>query len=291
MPSPEDTIRLAKILGISNEEAGLKADISKKDSKGTSSVSPLDSRSAKNKRYRESCNKNRRYKVKAIAYATQPVSFISCGIMESEPGVTIVAFDESKPRDQTAGSSSYCAFEMHTTGFGSRMMAKLGYVDATRDTTTNQVGAIEQQKKPNLKLLIAKAMERVRKDDVITIQVRNDQLVHLQIWLQMKSVAWKLQLSIDICALVMLACNCKHEGVQEQAALAVFASALLRAIFFIECNWISLCNDYKDTTSANMNRISVMHDVAKNEIEKMLIQMVEAELEIKKKNGKYKKEF
>ncbi|GJU48447.1 retrovirus-related pol polyprotein from transposon TNT 1-94 [Tanacetum coccineum] len=31
--------------------------------------------------------------------------------------------------------------------------------------------------------------------------------------------------------------------------------------------------------------------VAKNEIEKMLIQMVEAELEIKKKNGKYKKEF
>ncbi|GJZ48409.1 Appr-1-p processing enzyme family protein [Tanacetum coccineum] len=62
---------------------------------------------------------------------------------------------------------------------------------------------------------------------------------------------WKLQLSIDICALTMLACNCKHGGVQEQAAPAVFASALLRAIFFLERNWISLCNDYKDTTLAN----------------------------------------
>ncbi|GJY98641.1 G-patch domain-containing protein [Tanacetum coccineum] len=129
MPSPEDTIRIAKILGISNEAAGLKADISPKDSKGTSGVSPLDSRSAKNKSYRESRSKNRRDKGKATTYATQPVSFISCGIMESEPGVAIVAVDESKPRDQTAGSSSYCAFEMHTTGFGSRMMAKMGYVD------------------------------------------------------------------------------------------------------------------------------------------------------------------
>ncbi|GKA64663.1 G-patch domain-containing protein [Tanacetum coccineum] len=129
MPSPEDTIRLVKILEISNEEAGLKADISKKYSKGTSGVSPLDSRSAKNKSYRESHNKNRRDKGKSTMYATQPVSFISCGIMESEPGVTIVAVDESKPRDQTAGSSSYCAFKMHTTGFGSRMMAKMGYVD------------------------------------------------------------------------------------------------------------------------------------------------------------------
>ncbi|GKD38802.1 hypothetical protein Tco_1259009 [Tanacetum coccineum] len=132
MPSPEDTICLAKILGISPEEAGLKADISKKDSKRTSGVSLLDSRSAKNKSYRGSRNNSRRDKGKATAYATQPVSFISCGIRESEPGVTIVTVDESKPRDQTAGSLSYCAFEMHTTGFGSRMMAKMGYVNGNR---------------------------------------------------------------------------------------------------------------------------------------------------------------
>ncbi|GKF84325.1 hypothetical protein Tco_0249223, partial [Tanacetum coccineum] len=89
------------ILGISNEEAGLKVDISKKDSKGTSGVSPLDSMSAKNK---------------SIVNHTTRIEDIKA----KQPRVTIVAVDESKPRDQTAGSSSYS---------GSRMMAKLGYID------------------------------------------------------------------------------------------------------------------------------------------------------------------
>ncbi|GJX24296.1 hypothetical protein Tco_0228741 [Tanacetum coccineum] len=96
---------------------GLKVDISKEDWKETSSVSPLESRSAKNKSYRESHKKNRRDEDKATTYATQAVSFILCGIMESEPGVTIIVVDESKPIDQTVGSSSYCAFKMHTTSF------------------------------------------------------------------------------------------------------------------------------------------------------------------------------
>ncbi|GJW50472.1 G-patch domain-containing protein [Tanacetum coccineum] len=117
-----------QLLGISNEEAGLKVDISKEDWKETSGVSPLESRSAKNKSYRESHKKNRRDEDKATTYATQAVSFILCGIMESEPGVTIIVVDESKPIDQTVGSSSYCAFKMHTTCFGLRMMAKMGYV-------------------------------------------------------------------------------------------------------------------------------------------------------------------
>ncbi|GJZ89954.1 hypothetical protein Tco_0661881 [Tanacetum coccineum] len=97
-----DLKKINSLLGISNEEAGLKADISKKYSKETSGVSPLDSRSAKNKSYRESRKKNKRDKDKATAYATQPVSFISCDIMESEPGVTIIAVDESKPIDQVS---------------------------------------------------------------------------------------------------------------------------------------------------------------------------------------------
>ncbi|GKB21396.1 HSP70 nucleotide exchange factor FES1, partial [Tanacetum coccineum] len=41
MPSPEDKIRLANLLGISNEEAGLKAGISKNDSKETSGILSL----------------------------------------------------------------------------------------------------------------------------------------------------------------------------------------------------------------------------------------------------------
>ncbi|KAF5776475.1 putative G-patch domain-containing protein [Helianthus annuus] len=49
--------------------------------------------------------------------------------MEPEPNMTTLPIDKPKPRDQTAGSSSYGAFENHTTGFGSRMMEKMGHVD------------------------------------------------------------------------------------------------------------------------------------------------------------------
>lgn len=101
---------------------------SKKASKGTAGLSPLDSRLTKSKSGGES-SKKRREKEKTVTYAAQPVSFISCGNMEPELDVTTLAIDESKPREQTASSSTYGAFEMHTTGFGSRMLAKMGYVD------------------------------------------------------------------------------------------------------------------------------------------------------------------
>lgn len=93
-------------------------------------MSQLDSRLTKSKSCSEQIKKKKIDKdTKTGTYATQPVSFISHGNMEPEPVVTTIAVDEPKPRDQTAGSSSYGAFEMHTTGFGSRMMAKMGYVD------------------------------------------------------------------------------------------------------------------------------------------------------------------
>nr|XP_043626833.1 uncharacterized protein LOC122598306 isoform X2 [Erigeron canadensis] len=137
MPSSDDRVRLEKLIGVSNEEADfsvnttpftkMSSNKSKKASKGTSGLSPLDSRLTKSKTFSESSKKKRRENDKTDTYATQPVSFISSGKMESELEVTPI--DESKLRPQTASSSSYGAFEMHTTGFGSRMMAKMGYVD------------------------------------------------------------------------------------------------------------------------------------------------------------------
>lgn len=103
---------------------------SKKASKGTTGLSPLDSRSTKSKISCESNKKKRRDKDKTSTYVAQPVSFISCGNMASEPvAAATVVIDDSKPKDENALPPSYGAFEMRTTGFGSRMMEKMGYVD------------------------------------------------------------------------------------------------------------------------------------------------------------------
>ncbi|MFS8007720.1 hypothetical protein Hanom_Chr14g01264371 [Helianthus anomalus] len=52
--------------------------------------------------------------------------------MEPEPNVTTLPVDEPKLRDQTASSSSYGAFKNHITGFGSGLIAKIGYVDGNK---------------------------------------------------------------------------------------------------------------------------------------------------------------
>ncbi|KAD2394254.1 hypothetical protein E3N88_41231 [Mikania micrantha] len=139
MPSSTDRIRLEKAckiqfgdadLTVNNMSSGkMAANRSKIASKGNTGLSQLDTTLTKSKTSGESSNNKKREKDKHVAYATQPVSFISSGNMEPEPDVTTLVVNESKPRDQTATSSSYGAFEMHTTGFGSKMMAKMGYVD------------------------------------------------------------------------------------------------------------------------------------------------------------------
>lgn len=68
-----------------------------------------------------------------IAYAAQPMSFVSSGIMHSETEIRTLNMMEtdysSHDKKGVASSSSYGAFELHTTGFGSKMMAKMGYVE------------------------------------------------------------------------------------------------------------------------------------------------------------------
>ncbi|KAC9164490.1 hypothetical protein E3N88_46277 [Mikania micrantha] len=77
-----------------------------------------------------SSKKKRRDKDKTGSYAAQPVSFVSSGHMVSEPEKSTVGDHQTSSNNKSvAHSSSYGAFEMHTTGFGSRMMAKMGYVD------------------------------------------------------------------------------------------------------------------------------------------------------------------
>ncbi|KVH88733.1 G-patch domain-containing protein, partial [Cynara cardunculus var. scolymus] len=142
MPSSSDRLRLEKLLGVDDEANDMTVNkvASNRSKKGTTRangfMSPLESKSAKTMTPGESSKKKRRDKDKIGSYAAQPVSFISSGNMVSERAETIAVIEEPKSTDQTlssikpvVNSSSYGAFEMHTTGFGSRMMAKMGYVD------------------------------------------------------------------------------------------------------------------------------------------------------------------
>ncbi|PWA40059.1 G-patch domain-containing protein [Artemisia annua] len=130
MPSSSDRVRLEKLLGIDDDEGDDMKPV-KTPSNRTKKVglSPVDSKSAKNKTSVESSKKKRRDKDKTGSYAAQPVSFISSGNMVTEPAKTDVVDQCLSNNKPVANSSSYGAFEMHTTGFGSKMMAKMGYVD------------------------------------------------------------------------------------------------------------------------------------------------------------------
>lgn len=63
------------------------------------------------------------------SYANQPVSFVSSGLINSETlQVTVVDAEETNRKGVTS-SANIGSFEEHTTGFGSKMMAKMGYTE------------------------------------------------------------------------------------------------------------------------------------------------------------------
>jgi hypothetical protein len=71
----------------------------------------------------------------AASYASQPMDFVSSGVMSAaavlaETVVTETAVGESVKRQGGASmavSEHFGRFEKHTTGFGSRMMARMGF--------------------------------------------------------------------------------------------------------------------------------------------------------------------
>lgn len=79
----------------------------------------------------EASEKNR--SGKKGTYANQPVSFVSSGAMQSgaveNKAVDSQEIDEHGKNKGIVGSASFGSFEVHTKGFGSRMMAKMGFVE------------------------------------------------------------------------------------------------------------------------------------------------------------------
>ena len=70
---------------------------------------------------------------KKVAYANQPMSFVSSGILQSDSveirTVDALEINETCESKGTVSSTQIGAFEVHTKGFGSKMMAKMGYVE------------------------------------------------------------------------------------------------------------------------------------------------------------------
>ncbi|KAK8602038.1 hypothetical protein V6N13_058301 [Hibiscus sabdariffa] len=138
MPSSSDKLRLEKLIGADDEDADFAVnegfDMRASDAGRTrakKAAKGSGSKKASSSNIGESSERKR--SGKKVSYASQPVSFVSSGIMVSET-------DEVRTTDPEGTSESYeqkgivrsaqfGAFEVHTKGFGSKMMAKMGFVE------------------------------------------------------------------------------------------------------------------------------------------------------------------
>lgn len=132
MPSASDKLRIEKLIGAGDEDYDFAVSGGVKGKSGS-----LDRKkakdSAKKRTTREERERNKGNGKKS-SYADQPVSFVSSGIIDSEiaVGKTSCEKEAKQVAETTPGTSNGAdigAFEVHTRGFGSKMMAKMGFID------------------------------------------------------------------------------------------------------------------------------------------------------------------
>ncbi|KAJ6296218.1 hypothetical protein OIU78_024122 [Salix suchowensis] len=120
MPSASDKLRLEKLIGSADDNA----DFVVNEGSRTKSVSADRNRNKKSPRGSGGRN---------LLFANQPVSFVSSGVMQSGVVETITVdsqeINETGENKDASSSSKFGAFEVHTTGFGSKMMAKMGFIE------------------------------------------------------------------------------------------------------------------------------------------------------------------
>ncbi|KAK8916695.1 Zinc finger CCCH domain-containing protein 18 [Platanthera zijinensis] len=143
LPSLKEKDRLDKLLGLGDEEENFvvssgripKGRTRGPKRHGSTPVSKPGAEarhSAPSKLAKSSVSGERKQSARR-SYAEQPVSFVSCGIMQNDYIVetaesSLVGIKEVAGVTETS-SSKLGAFEMHTKGFGSRMLSKMGFVE------------------------------------------------------------------------------------------------------------------------------------------------------------------
>ncbi|KAJ1697920.1 hypothetical protein LUZ63_006432 [Rhynchospora breviuscula] len=130
LPSPVDQVRLDKLLGVNHDDGDFAiVDVKNKTKSCRPTKGSLAERPKSNK---SSGRKNTSGKQKAgkTTFAEKPVAFVSSGTMLGD-SITkkIVMETVVDSKETTVVVEKVGEFEMHTTGFGSKMMAKMGFIE------------------------------------------------------------------------------------------------------------------------------------------------------------------
>jgi G patch domain-containing protein 2 len=119
----------SQLIGAGDDNADLAVN------EGPRTKSASADRNRTKKSARGSCGRNGLYASggRNGLYANQPVSFVSSGVMQSGDVETITVdsreINETGEKKDATSSSKFGAFEVHTKGFGSKMMAKMGFIE------------------------------------------------------------------------------------------------------------------------------------------------------------------
>ncbi|CAN0901095.1 Protein ENHANCED DISEASE RESISTANCE 2-like [Linum grandiflorum] len=130
MPLANDRVRLEQLI-VSNKDEDL--NIAQGKSTSVDRRRMKSSRNATN-RHGNGISMKQVERKAAAAYASQPVSFVASGIIQSDVDTnnpTMDLMDTNETVDEkvaVTGSAKVGEFELHTKGFGSKMMAKMGYI-------------------------------------------------------------------------------------------------------------------------------------------------------------------
>ncbi|XP_061990823.1 uncharacterized protein LOC133709176 isoform X1 [Rosa rugosa] len=156
MPSAINKIRLEKLIGAGMEDDDFSVveptgdkNRSMRIRKGTGLKAPESKQSTQRKTTKVSAKRGsgrafeQKSSGKVDSFANKPVSFVSSGVMQSQTEITTIdsvasqteiitvdsTIDASCKNKDAVGSADFRSFEVHTKGFGSKMLAKMGFIE------------------------------------------------------------------------------------------------------------------------------------------------------------------